>query len=142
MEYNTPLINGINHVWGDISVVLFGRKLVGITAVKYDEEQDKENVYGAGNNPVSRGYGNKKSTASITLATSEISALELVAPNGNLTDIPPFDVIVSFMNTSQPVTTHVLKNCEFTKNGRDAKQNDTKLEMEMPLVLSHIIWKP
>jgi len=138
MEYNTPLINGKTYSWGDISVVLFGRKIVGIVSVKYETEQDKENNYGAGNNPVNRGYGNKKATARITLYSEEVTALELAAANGDLLDIPPFDIIVSFMNDGQPMTTHVIKNAEFLKDGRDAKQNDQKIEIELPLICSHI----
>lgn len=141
MENFPVLINGKTYSWGDIAVVLFGQRVAGITAVSYDQEQEKENVYGAGNQPVARGYGNKKYTASITLLSEEVSALEAAAPNGDICDIPPFDVVVSFMNDQRAVVTHILKNAEFSKDSRNGKQNDPKMEIELPLIISHIQWK-
>lgn len=141
MENLVPLINGKTYSWGDIALVIFGKKIAGIVGVNYDQEQEKENIYGAGNKPVARGYGNKKFTASITLLSEEVSALEAAVSNGDLTDIPPFDVVVSYMNDQRAVVTHVLKNAEFTKDSRTGKQNDTKMEIELPLIISHIQWK-
>lgn len=141
MEIITPLINGKTYSWGDIAVVIFGKRIVGITAINYDQEQEKENVYGAGNVPVNRGYGNKKYSASITLLSDEVTALEQATPNGDLTDIPAFDIVVSYMNDQRGVVTHILKSAEFTKDSRSSKQNDSKIEIELPLIIAPIIWK-
>lgn len=140
MDFIMPLINGKSYSWSDIKLILFGQRVVGITSIDYEEEQEKENIYGAGNSPVSRGTGNKKPTASITLSSEEVSALEAAAPNGNVCDIPMFDIVVNYTNNNR-TETHVLKNCEFTKDSRKSKQNDKSIEVEMPLILSHIVWK-
>ena len=55
----TPLINGINYSWANVKVILFGVPVVGITKIEYKTKQKKENQYGAGYEPISRGYGNK-----------------------------------------------------------------------------------
>ena len=49
------LVNGVNYSWGNISVVLFGTPVVGILSIEYKRKQKKENNYGAGFEPISRG---------------------------------------------------------------------------------------
>jgi hypothetical protein len=49
----TPLINGINYSWANITVVLFGVPVVGILKIDYKRKQKKENNYGFGSEPVS-----------------------------------------------------------------------------------------
>src|SRR5438552_11189431 len=93
----SPLINGREYSWADILINIGGVPVIGITGITYDEEQVKEDNYGAGVNPVSRGYGNKKATASITMYASEVEALMERAPNGNLVDLGVFAVIVQYM---------------------------------------------
>ena len=51
----TPLINGVNYSWSNIKFNLFGVPVVGITEINYTRKQNKENQYGAGVEPVSRG---------------------------------------------------------------------------------------
>ena len=136
-----PLINGVSHSWVDIVINLLGVPVAGVRGIKYDETQEKTNNYGSGRRPVSRGYGKIETTGSITLMSEEILALEKAAPNGNILDIPPFEVIVSYIpKNSTNICTDVLHNCEFTKNARDAKEGDVMLETELDLVISHVDW--
>ena len=53
----TPLINGVNYSWANISVILFGQPVIGIVSIMYKAKQEKKNNYGSGTEPVSRGYG-------------------------------------------------------------------------------------
>ena len=133
-----PLINGREYGWSDIVVNIGGVAVTGIRAVKYSEEMEKENVYGAGRNPVSRGYGRVKTTASITLLSGTIMALKAKAPNGQLFRIAPFNIVVNYQPDAGPMVTHVLKNCEFIKNEFDWKEGDMSKEIELELVISHI----
>lgn len=139
---NIPLINGIRHSWASVKVNLLGRTVSGITAIKYDDKQEKVNNYGAGIYPVSRGYGKYEASASITLHSYEIDAIQrALGPGKRIQEIPPFDIVVSYLasNTDQ-VVTHVLRNCEFTSNKREVKSGDTVIEVEIELILSHIEW--
>ena len=137
---NIPLINGVAYSWADVRCVIMGTLLSGITAIKYDDEQKMQNNYGAGNIPVSRGYGNKESTASITIQSEELEALSTAAPGKRIQDFPPFDIIVSFQPSSGNIVTHTIKNAQFTTNKRDMKQGDMVIESEIPLIVSHINW--
>lgn len=138
---STPLINGIRHSWASVKCVLLDRTVTGISAIKYEDKQEKVNNYGAGIYPVSRGLGKYEAKASVTLEQYEIEAIQAALPKGKrLQDIAPFDVVVSFVNDSDAVVNHTLRNCEFTTNKRELKSGDAKIETELELIISHIEW--
>ncbi len=127
--------------WSNMTVNILGRNVLGISAVNYSDEQEKENLYGAGSLPVARGLGNVKTEASITLAIEEVEALQNIAPNGNLRELPPFDIIVQFKDKiSNKIVTDVIKYCEFTNNKRDIKQGDKTIDVEFKLAVAFIEW--
>ena len=136
-----PLINGREYGWADVICTIGGVPVTGIVAIKYEEEQEKENVYGAGRHPVSRGYGRVKTTASITVLASTAMALKAKAPNGQLHRIAPFPITVNYQPDNQPLVTHILKNCEFQKTPFEWKEGDMHKEVELPLIVSHVVDK-
>lgn len=136
-----PLINGREYGWADITATIGGVPVTGITAIKYGEEMEKENIYGAGRNPVSRGYGRVKATASITLLSGTVFALKSKAPKGQLHRIAPFPITVSYQPDAGPMVVHVLKNCEFKKTEFDWKEGDMSKPIELELIISHIVDK-
>lgn len=136
-----PLINGREFGWADIVTTIGGVPVTGIRAIKYEEEMEKENIYGAGRNPVSRGYGRVKTTASITLLSGTVMALKAKAPKGQLFRIAPFSITVSYQPDAGAIVTHVLKNCEFKKSAFDWKEGDMSKEIELELIVSHIVDK-
>ncbi len=138
----TPLINGRAYTGSQIRVNVLGREVIGIIGVKYSDKQDMQNNYGQGNYAVSRGYGKITCEASLTLEMAEVEALQLVAPNGRLQEIPEFDIPVSYVDdTTLLLVSHTIKNCRFMENTRDAKMQDMSIEIELPLLVSHIKWK-
>lgn len=139
---DTPLINGTRHSWASVKVNVLGRTVSGISAVSYEDKQAKVNNYGAGNFPVSRGLGNYEASGKITLHAYEVDAIQRTVGQGKrLIDIPPFDITISYLEQGNDgLTTHVIRNCEFTSNKREVKQGDTNIETEFELVVSHIDW--
>jgi len=138
-----PLVNGRAYDWAQVFVKASQGSMpfFGIKSIKYDDTQEMENNYGAGNMPVSRGYGNYSATASITLTMEEIEKLQQGIPSGRLQDYPEFDVTVSFVHTEQAkIVNHVIRNCKFKNNGRDMNQNDKEFATELELLVSHIDW--
>ncbi|TXI14229.1 MAG: hypothetical protein E6Q66_07420 [Pedobacter sp.] len=136
----SPLINGRSYGWGDIVVNVGALPVTGITAIKYEEEQEKEDVYGAGRRPVARGYGRIKASASITLSVETVMALTGSAREGQLNRMAPFTITVLYQPESGPIIKDVLMNCEFKKQSRDWKEGDMKKEVELELLVSHIEW--
>ena len=136
----TPLINGVNYSWANIKLILFGVPVVGITKISYKTKQKKENQYGAGYEPVSRGYGNKEYEGSIEIYTDELKRIINSAPNRDLMAIPPFNIDIVFEDgNSGFLTQDKLQMCEFTEEGLDASQGDTKLLVSLPLVIGKIV---
>ena len=54
------LINGVNYSWINATIPIFGIPLIGVTKFMVKRSQVKENNYGRGAEPVSRGYGRKE----------------------------------------------------------------------------------
>ena len=137
---STPLINGVNYSWANIKLILFGVPVVGITKISYKTKQKKENQYGAGYEPVSRGYGNKEYEGSIEIYTDELKRIINSAPNRDLMAIPPFNIDIVFEDgNSGFLSQDKLQMCEFTEEGLDASQGDTKLLVSLPLVIGKIV---
>jgi hypothetical protein len=135
-----PLINGRAYDFTQIVVKILGAPMVSVSAINYTEEQSKENNFGAGNRPVSRGHGAINASGSVTLSMNDVEAIRDVAPDGSLLKIEPFDIQVSFLNR-QKVVTHILKNCEFTDDGVEGSQDDKDLKKSFALVISHVKYR-
>lgn len=134
----TPLVNGINYSWANISVILFGTPVVGIISIDYKEKQAKDNNYGAGANPVSRGYGRIEYEANIELYTDTWKAIIAGAPDRNPLKIAPFDIPVTFGGSGVTATKDVLRAAEFMENPFEGKEGDTKLTVKIPLIIAGI----
>ena len=141
---NEPvLINGQAYDFAQIIAKIAGVDINSLSEIEYEEEQKKENNFGKGNRPVSRGSSTIKAKASITMSMNDVEALRLATiavTGGSLLKIPPFDVTVTYLNVQQ-VVTHVLKNCEFIKDGTSAKLDDTDIKAKYDLVISHVIYR-
>jgi hypothetical protein len=134
----TPLINGINYSWANITLVLFGVPVVGITKIEYKRKQKKENNYGFGSQPVSRGYGNYEYEGSLEIYQDEWQRICAAAPNGDPLLIPPFEVQVVYSGRGILANKDVLKAVEFTEDNFTANQGDSKLMVSVPLVIGLI----
>ncbi len=123
-------INGRNYDWEDISVQLPHGESVGITEIKYGDEQGIEARYGKGSIP--RGFGRKNYSASgsMVLDRDEWERLkkELARDNGDIYGHKPFPIVVHYANDDMGSVTDVLKNCKVTKfDGGGGSQGDDKV---------------
>lgn len=135
-----PLVNGRAYSYVDITFVALSVPLPSVSAINYTQEQPKENHHGTGNNPVSRGRGPKNATASFDISMNDVEALRNAAPNGDLLDIPPFDIVVVFGNPQSPVT-HIIKNFEFSDDGVETSTGDTDIKRTFSGTPSHIKYR-
>lgn len=139
-----PLINGHQHAWADIRVNILGRTLTGITGIDYDDDEGSEFYHGAGQHVVAFGNGNITTTCKIKMYKYELDALIKSAKSKgirNLQDVDFFDVVVTYRATRDAEeTTDIVRNCKFKKIPKSAKQGDTKFEVDIDLLCSHIDW--
>ena len=137
-----PEINGVQHSWANLQVVIAGRTVTGITKISYKDSQTMENIYGAGVRPVGRGYGRIECEGSITLHRDEVEAVRASSDTGRLQDIAPFEIVVQFLPVGgSAVITHKLRNVQFKEDGVEVSEGDTSNSVELPLIMSHIDWK-
>jgi len=137
----TPEINGQTYAWSNITLSLLNGIVQGVTNIDYSDSQEIDEVYGAGINPIGRGFGNYAAEATITLQMEELESIISVAPNGRLQDIQDFNIVVAYTpDAAAKVVTHKLMNCRFKNNGRTVAQNDKFIEFECELAVSHIEW--
>jgi hypothetical protein len=134
----TTLINGVAYSWASITFALFGVPVAGIVAIEYKRKQTKTNNYGAGTEPVSRGYGKKEYEGSIEIYQDEWKKIIDAAPNRDPLDIGWFDIPVIFGNNVADITKDILKAVEFLEDPFTAKEGDTKLTVKLPLIIGAI----
>ena len=135
-----PLVNGKAYDYVDIQLSILNVQINGVSEINYTQEQEKTNNFGTGIYPVSRGHGSRDSSGSLGLNMNEAEALREIAPNGNLLDIPAFDIVIVFGNPTAPQT-HVVKNVEFTNDGVETSQGDTVINRVFDFVCSHIQYR-
>jgi len=134
-----PRVNGKVFSFCDIQFTIAGQRTYGITAVSYETEREKENVYAAGSEPVGVAYGQRKYTASISFLKTELDALKRAAPFGRIEDIPSFDLPIIYVNEDGSFVRDTLKNFEFTKQSNDFKTGDKGIEVKCEALISGVV---
>ena len=132
---------GVNYSWGDVQLLIFGAApIIGIDAISYNEDQEVEGNYGAGNFYVGAGFGPVKYMGSISLYQEEIENLKTIAPNGRIQEIPPFSIKVVRGNNTQALVVDTLQNCILKNTPFETKQGDKKIVNKIELFIGQIIW--
>lgn len=134
----TVLINGINYSYANISFVLFGVPVIGITKIEYKRKMNKTNNYGFGQQPISRGYGNYEYDGSIELYVDEWKRIIKASPERDPLLIAPFDVPVVYGGSRLTADKDVLRAVEFMEDPLSGSQGDTKLMVTIPLIIGAI----
>jgi hypothetical protein len=139
MAYNgIPLVNGKQYEYADITMIVLGTPILGVTNIEYGEEDNIENVYATGRYPIGRGYGQITPAAKVTILMNEVMNIVSAAPNGRIQDIPEFDIIVDYTDVNLIPVTHKIRNCKFKTNKISTATGDTSIPIEIDLVPSHI----
>jgi hypothetical protein len=134
----TALINGVNYSWSNVTVVLFGVPIIGITEINYNSKQKKENNYGIGVEPISRGYGNKEYDGSIKLYLDEWIGIVNASPMKDPTQIAPFDIQIVYGGSRVTSKVDIIHMAEFLENPLKSAQGDGKIEVTIPLIIGGI----
>lgn len=128
------MFNSRQYEWADVTVYLGNRDVTGIRSIKYSTKQEKEVVYGKGNEGQSIQKGNKSNEGEIGLLQSELEALE-VDCGGSLLDAQ-LNIVVSYGNPSRGdlISTDLLLGVQFTEDTRDLKQGDKFMDVTLPFI--------
>ncbi len=136
------MINGVVHSWANLAVSITGVPVTGINKISYKDSQVIDNIYGAGQKPIGRGYGRVENSGSITLLRGEVEALRAASATGRLQDIAPFTITVQFLPINgQKIVTHTLVDVQFKDDGMEISEGDTSNYTDFELVIGNIIRK-
>ncbi|MDY0102826.1 MAG: hypothetical protein RBS07_07780 [Lentimicrobium sp.] len=130
MNFNTA-----EYAWKDIEVVMLGRPIVRLLEVKYKVTKETKEIYGRGQNPLGIQEGNKKYEGEIKIGQSELEALinkaQQVVPGSDPTDLPQFNVAISFEKLGV-LRTDVLVGVKLQEFEKAMKQGDSDMEVSLP----------
>lgn len=132
------LVNGVSYSWVHINFILYGVPVKGITKITWKKKSDKMNNYGAGPDPVSRGYGRNEYEASIELYREEWQRIIDISPDKDPLSIPPQDVPVVFGGSRVTAKTVVLQAVELLEDAFEANEGDTSLKISVPLIIAGV----
>jgi len=129
-------INNKEYAWGDITVVVLGRPVIGITGIEYKTKKAKEARFGAGREPKSIQHGKREYEGTLTLMQSEVIALNKAAQAGGHKDILDVDVdiIVAYIGDNSIITTDKITCASFSEMPKGMKEGDLQSEHAMPFV--------
>lgn len=131
-----PIINNKEYAWGDITVVILGRPIIGITGIEYTSKKVKEQRYGSGRDVKSIQHGRWEPGGTITLMQSEVIAMNKAAKQGgyrNVLDIE-VDIIVSYVSDDGIVSVDKIVGASFSELPKGMKEGDLQSEHAMPFV--------
>jgi hypothetical protein len=130
------IINGRCYDWSDVDVKLPGIN-VQVQEVSYDDELEKEAVYGKGQAPRGFGTGNYKSSGKISMLRDDYNDLLDYCRNSNISFyglvIPK--IIVSYANAGERTRQDVLDTVTFSKRSNKASQGDKSLKVDLDILI-------
>lgn len=128
------MFNSREYEWADVTLLLGGKDITGARGVKYTIKQEKETVYGKGNEPIAIQKGNKSYEGEITVLQSELETIRLNG-GGTILDLQ-LDAVVAYGNPSNGdvMMTDVIQGIQFTEETHELKQNDKQMEVTLPFI--------
>lgn len=124
--------------FADMNLELGGRTVTGFRGVKYTSKQEKELVYGKGNQPLHIQKGNVSYEGEISMLQSELETLRQ-AGGGSVLNLR-LDAVVAYGNPSNGDTLIVdkIRGIEFTEDAKEMKQGDKFMEVTLPFICLRI----
>ena len=125
--------------WADLTLILGGRDITRMRAVKYMEKIEREPLYAKGRNPVAIQSGNIEYSGEIMLLQSEYEAL-VKAGKGSVLSLS----LDSIFNYGDPLKGNAITKdravgIRFLEAAKDIKQGDKFQEITLPFVCLNII---
>lgn len=126
--------------WSDIKVVIAGREVTGIRGINYKPSQEKELLYGAGDEPIGIQRGNRAYEGEIKLLKFELDLLENAAHAAQARDILDvrLDVVVTYQKGTDPLKTDALLGVEFKEFQKGMDQNAKFMEISIPIIFMRL----
>lgn len=128
------MFNSRQYEWADLTLILGGRDIAEIRAIKYSEKIEREAIYAKGRDAHSIQSGNSTVTGEITMLQSAYEAL-VVSGKGSVMSLS-LDALVAYgnpLNLDAIVKDRVV-GLRFTESAKELKQGDKFMEITLPFV--------
>ena len=121
--------------FADLTFVLGGKDITGFRGIKYTSKQEKEAVYGKGNEPLKIQKGNRSYEGELTILQSELETLIANSTDKSVLSLQ-LDAVVAYGNPSNGdvLITDVLQGIQFTDESKEFKQGDKFGEIKLPFI--------
>lgn len=121
--------------WADLTLLLGGKDITGFRGIKYTAKQEKELVYGKGNEPLKIQKGNRGYEGEITLLQSELETLRMNSKDNTILDLQ-LNAVVAYGNPTRGdyMVTDALQGIQFTEEPKELKQGDKFMEVTLPII--------
>lgn len=126
--------------YADVKMSMLGYEASGLRHITYKKSQEKEAVYGQGNQPKSIQRGNKAYEGSLALLKSDLDAYNEAARAAgyeDITDVPGNLIIITVVYQKQSSTLLKVDTCinvEFTEFEDGMAQGDKFKEVTLPFI--------
>lgn len=126
--------NSDEYGWHDITVVIGGRIIEGITGISYTKKKDKSILYGRGVVGKKIVHGAVSCEGKIKLWQSELEAMTRDAPDKDILNLK-FNVSIAYVPKGGGQTVvDIMANCEFTEEAKEINQGDKNIVVELPII--------
>lgn len=139
MALATPLINGVNYAWNNVTWMWYTLPLIGIKSIQYEAKQKTELNYGNGPYPISESTGNYEYTGSIEIYLDEWNKIIAAAPGADPLQIPRSDMQVVFGGSRVDSKADILQMVKFMNDPVSVKQNDGSIIIKLDLSIAGIL---
>jgi len=120
--------------FADLTLELGGRIITGFRGLKYASKQEKEAVYGKGNQPLHIQKGNISHEGEISMLQSELETLRALGGGSVLgLHLDGTAVYGNPSNGDVPIVDKI-RGIEFTEDSKEMKQGDKFMEISLPFI--------
>lgn len=130
-------INNKEYSWGDIEVIVWGRRIRGLKGIEYKTKKDKELNYGAGRDAYGIQHGRRANEGTLKVSQSELQAMNRAAEQKGFRDIldTEFDILVSYVpEDSAAITVDRIIGASISELPMGMNSGDMSSEHSLPFV--------
>lgn len=136
----TNSVNGKAYDWADVDIKIPGLA-IEFQEVSYDDELEKELVYGRGNKPRGYGTGKYKASGKLSLLRDDYDILIDYCKQKGIPfyklNIPK--MIVSYANEGAATKQDVINKVSFSKASAKAASGDKSMKVDIDLLIAGTI---
>lgn len=128
------LINGKAYDWSSVTISTSGMEAIEPSEISYDDENEKDFIYGKKGQIIGYGTGNKKNSVKMSMYREDFNEMcRVIAVLGykNFYDYVIPKVTVSYADPGKATCSDVLTNITWSKRSFKAAQGDTSMKIDL-----------